>query len=434
MASMPAPRAAARTWTRAKCQKSPGYSLIGSKLPSTRARSEAERSPAPKMMASSRSLARAISAALDRPSASSISTSSPIRLVRPSLVSSWVRRTSTHQTSRADCALGTMSTSSDSRAPVTTSMMSPWHHGVSRPLTRTARTVRPQSSPVSAATAMPRAASLATRRAGVLEVEEDEVGAGAGRLLAHPLAAGRRGQLGTSGAGLSHGLLQERRGQMTPAARRAARRSGSTPSRSPKTASLSAPRARPRWVDPARRLGQDGDRRLHGHGAEVGIVDLDEGSPGPQVLVGQELLGVVDRRRGHRGRLEDRHGLVERVRPDPVGHQLVDLERPLLAGDRVDVVGILGQVGAVDGPVDPGGDVRRRAGDGQPLVVRGAVGVAGGAGVEAVAHPGRRPSPAGRRRGVDDSMRRASGSMRLTSTSCPPPPWTSRWYRAIITA
>ena len=84
MASMPAPRAAARIWTRAKCQKSPGYSPIGSKLPSTRARREAERSPAPKMIASSRSLALAISAAFDSPSASSISTSSPIRLVSPS--------------------------------------------------------------------------------------------------------------------------------------------------------------------------------------------------------------------------------------------------------------------------------------------------------------------------------------------------------------
>ena len=35
---------------------------------------------------------------------------------------------------------------------------------------------------------------------------------------------------------------------------------------------------------------------------------------------------------------------------------------------------------------------------------------------------------------VDVSMRRASGSIRLTSTSCPPPPCTSRWYSAIITA
>ena len=55
-----------------------------------------------------------------------------------------------------------MSTSSASRAPVTTSMMSPWHHGVSMPLIRTARTVRPQSCPVRAATAIARAPSLAT--------------------------------------------------------------------------------------------------------------------------------------------------------------------------------------------------------------------------------------------------------------------------------
>ena len=161
MASMPAARAAASTWTRAKCQKSPGYGLTGSKLPSTRACSEADRSPAPKMIASSRSLARAISAALDRPSASSISTSSPMRLRMPSLVSSWVSSTSNHHTSRAVRAFGTMSTSTASRAPVTTSITSSWHHGVPTPLTRTARTVRPQSRPVSAPTAICRAPSLA---------------------------------------------------------------------------------------------------------------------------------------------------------------------------------------------------------------------------------------------------------------------------------
>ena len=82
---MPAPRAAARIWTRAKCQKSPGYSRTGSKFPSTRARSDAERSPAPKMIASSRWLAVAISAVLARPSASSISTSSPIAAVETEL-------------------------------------------------------------------------------------------------------------------------------------------------------------------------------------------------------------------------------------------------------------------------------------------------------------------------------------------------------------
>ena len=162
MASMPAARAAVTTWKRAKCQKSPGYSLTGSKLPSTRARCEADRSPAPKMMASSRSLARAISAALARPSDSSMSTSSPMRRGSPSLVSSWVSSTSTHHTSRAERALGTMSTSRASRAPVTTSMTSSWHQGVSSPLTRTARTVRPQSSSVRAATAVARAPTLAT--------------------------------------------------------------------------------------------------------------------------------------------------------------------------------------------------------------------------------------------------------------------------------
>ena len=125
MASIIAARAAVRTWTRAKCQKSPGYGTTGSKLPSTRARSEADRSPAPKISASSLSLAWAISSALAKPSASSISTSKPMGRDSRSFVSSWVSSTSTHQTSRARRTLGTMRTSTASPAPVTTSMMSP---------------------------------------------------------------------------------------------------------------------------------------------------------------------------------------------------------------------------------------------------------------------------------------------------------------------
>jgi hypothetical protein len=112
------------------------------------------------MTASIRALARAISAALVRPSASSMSTSRAMGRDSPSLVSSWVRRTSTHHTSRAVRTFGTMRMSTASRAPVTTSMMSPWHQGVSRPFTRTARRVLPQSMPVSAATAMARDDSL----------------------------------------------------------------------------------------------------------------------------------------------------------------------------------------------------------------------------------------------------------------------------------
>ena len=88
MASTIPARAAVSTCTRAKCQKSPGYSTTGSKFPSTRACSEADRSPAPKISASSRGLAWAISSALASPSASSMSTSRPMGRVSPSLASS----------------------------------------------------------------------------------------------------------------------------------------------------------------------------------------------------------------------------------------------------------------------------------------------------------------------------------------------------------
>ncbi len=204
MASMPATRAAVTTWTRAKCQKSPGYSLTGSKFPSTRACWEADRSPAPKMSASSRSLARPISTALASPSASSISTSRPMRFWRPSLASNWVRRTSTHQTSRAERAFGTMRTSSASRAPgddLDDVVVAP--DGV--------QAVDPNGpdgpAPVLVGERGHRdrpGSDLGRRGAGVLEVEEHQVGPGRRCLRAHLLAAGRRGQLGAPGPGLAH--------------------------------------------------------------------------------------------------------------------------------------------------------------------------------------------------------------------------------------
>ena len=75
--------------------------------------------------------------------------------------------------------------------------------------------------------------------------------------------------------------------------------------------------------------------------------------------------------------------------PHPLGDQRIDLEPPLLPTDRVDVVGVVGQVGPTDGPVDPDDDVGGGTRDGQPLVVGRPVGIAGGAGRESVARPGR---------------------------------------------
>ena len=70
-------------------------------------------------------------------------------------------------------------------------------------------------------------------RAGVLEVEEDEVGSRRRRLLAHALAAGRRGQLRTTSSWCAHSaslVAGWAAVQMMPSARSAARRSASRPS------------------------------------------------------------------------------------------------------------------------------------------------------------------------------------------------------------
>ena len=316
-----------------------------------------------------------------------------------SLVSSWVRRTSTHHTSRAVRALGTMSTSSDSRAPVTTSMMSPWHHGVSRPFTRTARTVRPQSKPVSAATAVPRAASLATgaqassRSKKTRSAPEPAAFSHIRSLLAGVASSERRAR------GCSHSCLPEPSRSDDTRARRAARRSGSMPSRSPKTASLSAPRPRPRWVIRPGVLGQDGDRCLHGHRARGRGRRPGRRCPGP---AGARRPAAARRRRRvrrpprpPRRRPWPRQG----APPDPVGHQCVDLSGPLLPGDGVDVVGILGQVGPVDGPVDAGGDVRATHWRWPATCRRRSGRRCGGRWRRSGCPPGRRPSPAGRRPG-----------------------------------
>src|SRR5919106_1025909 len=379
MASTPAIRAAVTTWARAKCQKSPGYSVTGPKLPSTRARSDADRSPAPKINASRRSLARAISTALARPSASSISTSSAIRRSSPSLASNWVRRTSYHQTSRAERAFGTMSTSSASRAPVTISITSPWHQGVSRPFTRTARTVRPQSSSVSADTAVARAPSLATgahassRSRNTRSAPDLAAFSHMRSLLAGLASSDRRAR----GAYMSDDARGPQGGDAVRVDAEQAAEDGV----------VVGPERTPEVLDPARRVGQDRDRRLHGRRPQVGIVDGDEGAPGAQVLVLDELLRVVDGRRRQLRRLEDPHGLVERALADPLGDEGVELDGAVPAADRVHVGGVVGQVGPVDRPEQAHSDTWRRAGDRQPVVVGGAVSVAGRAGVEAVVRP-----------------------------------------------
>jgi len=104
--------------------------------------------------------------------------------------------------------------------------------------------------------------------------------------------------------------------------------------------------------DTARCLAQPGDGRLNGHRAKVRIVDGDEGASRAQVFVGEQLLRVVDRCGRNVFGEEHLHGLVERVRANPLGDQCVDLIRPRLTWDRVDVFGAGRKVGSVDGSVE----------------------------------------------------------------------------------
>ena len=260
MASMPAPRAAARTWTRAKCQKSPGYSLTGSKLPSTRACSEADRSPAPKMIASSRSLARAISAAfeqalglLDEHLEADPLVQAELRLelgeqhVEPPDVAG---RAGLGHDDDVERLAGPGDDLDDvAVAPRRVEAVDP--HGPHGPT--------PVLTGQGADRDGPRRL-LDQRRTGVLEVEEHEVGARAGRLLAHALAAGRRGQLGSSGPRFSHRCLRGRGDQITPAARRAARRSGAEAEQIAVDRVVVGAERRAEVLDPARGLGQQRHR------------------------------------------------------------------------------------------------------------------------------------------------------------------------------
>ena len=96
------------------------------------------KSPGPKTRLASRGLAAAISLTCSRPIASSICTSSPIRPTgRPALCSTWVSSRSSACTWAADWVLGSTRASIRAPAPLTTSITSPYVHGLSHPFTRT---------------------------------------------------------------------------------------------------------------------------------------------------------------------------------------------------------------------------------------------------------------------------------------------------------
>ena len=222
-----------------------------------------------------------------------------------------------------------------------------------------------------------------------------------GAFCAHPLAAGRGGQLRSSGAGFVHGCLRDGRMRSDDAGRPEGGDAG---------------RARCRAAHRRRRRCR---RPGPGRGGRSARASRRVGPPAPGRSPGRGR----GRRSGERcpgtGGAR-RPGAARRRRPGPpprrrrgtpasprraCARATQSATRASTSGprswrrDRIHVVGVLGQVGAADGPEDPHDDVGRGAGDGQPFAVGGPVGVAGGAGRQVVADPDRGRSPAGRRRG-----------------------------------
>src|SRR5438067_5265663 len=112
------------------------------------------------MIVSSRGEAAQISSTLMRPRVVSIWASMPTLAARPVVVSIWVSSMSRACTSAALCTLGSISSSSRSEAFSTMWMTSRYVHLVSQALTRTQRTLSPQSPSLMALTALSRAASF----------------------------------------------------------------------------------------------------------------------------------------------------------------------------------------------------------------------------------------------------------------------------------
>ena len=173
-----------------------------------------------------------------------------------------------------------------SRALVTTSTTSSWHHWVSRPLIRIARTVRPQSRSLSAVTALPRASSLCA-------------GAQASSRSRNTRSAPTRRPWRTCGrcsraprvpSGAAARSSSELLSQHTPgrAGRRCRRRS--SPSSSPYTSALCSPSRGPRWLTAPGRGGEAGHRRLDGHRARARASStVTKTSRCAQLLVGDQI-------------------------------------------------------------------------------------------------------------------------------------------------
>ena len=161
-------------------------------------------------------------------------------------------------------------TSSASRAPVTTSTMSSWHHGVSSPLMRIgADACRPSRVPVSALTAVTRADSLADG-AHASSRSRNTRSAPARAATSHmcSLLAGVASSLSAGSRFVSHSRSSD-----GPAARSAVEPIGVQAEQVRYTLSLSAPSRAPEMLDAAGRFAQHRDRCLNRHRAKIRIVD-----------------------------------------------------------------------------------------------------------------------------------------------------------------
>src|SRR5438876_7650428 len=145
---------------------------------------------------------------------------------------------------------------------------------------RTARTVRPQSRSVSAATAIPRAVSLAegahasSRSRKTRSAPELGAFSHMRSLLAGVASSERRAR----SARTSDDTVRPQFGESIGVDAEEVTEHGVVV-RAETAAEV---------LDPARCLAEHGNRCVHRHRAEVGIVDLDEKPARPEVLIGQE--------------------------------------------------------------------------------------------------------------------------------------------------
>src|ERR1700751_49034 len=188
---------------------------------------------------------------------------------------------------------------------------------------RIARTVRPQSSSLSALTALTRAAPLwagavaSSRSRKTRSASQAAAWANMWSLLAGTASSERRSKdvIGVS-------LSQHTAGvQFVDVAAGQAEQFA---------VHLGVVRTDPgtKMLDSTGRRREPRPRRLHCHGPEFVVADFDEDLAMRQLFVGDQIGDVVDRRGGHLGGVENLHRLAHRLGGHPFGEQPVHRTGP----------------------------------------------------------------------------------------------------------